>query len=111
MDHNNCSTPQMYPPYPLVANVPLFPIFFLFPFFPFFLLLSFFFFFSPLSEEEEEETEEEETEEEETEEEEEVVFSSPCKEGAAVTGASLFASAKAETGEVISTLLVLPIRV
>ena len=119
--HHRCT-----PPYPLVANVPLFPIlvFFLFPFFPFFFLLSFLllllflFFFFPLSEEddeEEEELSEEDEEEAEVEEEDEedfsILFSSPCKKGAAVTWASLFASAKAETSKTISTLLVLPIGV
>ena len=98
-------------------------MFFLFPFFPFFFLLSFLllllflFFFFPLSEEDDEEEEElsEEDEEEEAEVEEEdeedfsILFS--CKEGAAVSWSSLFASAKAETSKTISTLLVLPIGV
>ena len=118
--HHRCT-----PPYPLVANVPLFPIlvFFLFPFFPFFFLLSFLFllllflfFFFPLSEEddeEEEELSEEDEEEAEVEEEDEEDFSMlfSCKEGAVVTWSSLFASAKAETSKTISTLLVLPIGV
>ena len=102
-------------------------MFFLFPFFPFFFLLSFlllllflfFFFFFPLSEEDDEEEEElseedeEEEEEAEVEEEDEEDFSIlfSCKEGAAVTWSSLFASAKAETSKTISTLLVLPIGV
>ena len=97
-------------------------MFFLFPFFPFFFLLSFLllllflFFFFPLSEEddeEEEELSEEDEEEAEVEEEDEEDFSIlfSCKEGAAVTWASLFASAKAETSKTISTLLVLPIGV
>ena len=98
-------------------------MFFLFPFFPFFFLLSFlllllflffffFFFFFPLSEEDDEE-EEELSDEEEVEEEDEEDFSIlfSCKEGAAVSWSSLFASAKAETSKTISTLLVLPIGV
>ena len=100
-------------------------MFFLFPFFPFFFLLSFlllllflfFFFFFPLSEEDDEEEEElseeelSEEDEEEVEEEEDFSILFSCKEGAAVTWSSLFASAKAETSKTISTLLVLPIGV
>ena len=88
-------------------------------FLPFFFLLSFlllllflfffFFFFFPLSEEDDEE--EEELSEEEVEEEEDFSILFSCKEGAAVTWSSLFASAKAETSKTISTLLVLPIGV
>ena len=78
------------------------------------LLLLFLFFFFPLSEEDDEEEEElSEEDEEEVEEEDEEDFSIlfSCKEGAAVTWSSLFASAKAETSKTISTLLVLPIGV
>ena len=77
-----------------------------------FLFFFFFFFFFPLSEEDDEEEEElSEEDEEEVEEEEDFSILFSCKEGAAVTWSSLFASAKAETSKTISTLLVLPIGV